>query len=73
MVYTFTLVYRYQFFLQLKHDLLYGRLECPSETVVELSAFALQCKYTGITTNEPLQDNSNYIGFVPSEHSDQPS
>ena len=38
-------LFRYQFFLQLKHDLLYGKLDCPFETVVELSAFALQCKY----------------------------
>ena len=38
-------LFRYQFFLQLKHDLLYGKLDCPFETVVQLSAFALQCKY----------------------------
>ncbi|XP_013409661.1 band 4.1-like protein 5 [Lingula anatina] len=36
---------RYQFFLQLKLDLLNGRLECPYETVIELAAYALQCKY----------------------------
>lgn len=35
---------RYQFFLQLKHDILDGRLECPYQTAVELSALALQCK-----------------------------
>jgi len=33
---------RYQFFLQLKQDLLTGRLECPYATSVELSASALQ-------------------------------
>uniref|UniRef100_V5I7R5 Moesin/ezrin/radixin homolog 1 n=1 Tax=Anoplophora glabripennis TaxID=217634 RepID=V5I7R5_ANOGL len=33
---------RYQFFLQLKQDILEGRLECPYETAVKLSAFALQ-------------------------------
>ena len=38
-------LFRYQFFLQVKHDLLYGKLDCPFETVVQLSAFALQCKY----------------------------
>ncbi|XP_063219830.1 band 4.1-like protein 5 isoform X2 [Bacillus rossius redtenbacheri] len=33
---------RYQFFLQLKLDILEGRLECPFQTAVELSALALQ-------------------------------
>ncbi|KAF4530025.1 hypothetical protein B566_EDAN009202 [Ephemera danica] len=33
---------RYQFFLQLKLDLLEGRLECPTQTAVELAALALQ-------------------------------
>lgn len=35
---------RYQFFLQLKLDILEGRLECPDmNTLVELSALSLQC------------------------------
>jgi len=33
---------RYQFFLQLKHDIVEGRLEAPFETAVELAALALQ-------------------------------
>ncbi|CAG0895569.1 unnamed protein product [Darwinula stevensoni] len=33
---------RYQFFLQLKNDILSGRLECPHQTAVELAAIALQ-------------------------------
>jgi len=33
---------RYQFFLQLKQDILKGRLECAYQTAVELSALALQ-------------------------------
>ncbi|XP_065219921.1 band 4.1-like protein 5 isoform X2 [Planococcus citri] len=33
---------RYQFFLQLKQDILEGRLECPENVTVELSALALQ-------------------------------
>lgn len=36
---------RYQFFLQLKLDILEGRLECPYDTCVKLAAYALQCKY----------------------------
>ncbi|PNF39448.1 Band 4.1-like protein 5 [Cryptotermes secundus] len=33
---------RYQFFLQLKEDIVQGRLECAYQTAVELSALALQ-------------------------------
>jgi hypothetical protein len=35
---------RYQFFLQLKQDILQGRLDCMYQTAVELSALALQCE-----------------------------
>lgn len=35
---------RYQFFLQLKQDLLDGRLECPDGKAAELAGLALQCK-----------------------------
>jgi len=35
---------RYELFLQLKEDVLSGKLECPFETTVELAAFALQCE-----------------------------
>lgn len=41
---------RYQFFLQLKHDILTGRLECLEEQLIELCALALQCKKTMIYT-----------------------
>jgi hypothetical protein len=35
---------RYQFFLQLKQDIVQGRLDCVYQTGVELSALALQCE-----------------------------
>lgn len=35
---------RYLFFLQLKQDLLEGRLDCPDEKCTELCALSLQCK-----------------------------
>lgn len=35
---------RYQFFLQLKHDLLDGKLECTDQRAIEMCALALQCK-----------------------------
>ena len=36
---------RYQFFLQVKQDVLQGRLPVPHDLAVELAALALQCKY----------------------------
>lgn len=35
---------RYQFFLQLKQDILTEKLKPPPETLIELSALVLQCK-----------------------------
>ncbi|UYV68790.1 EPB41L4B [Cordylochernes scorpioides] len=35
---------RYLFFLQLKQDILSGKLPCPYQTAVELAGYALQCK-----------------------------
>lgn len=37
---------RYQFFLQLKQDIVTGRLEVPEPTIYELCALSLQCKLT---------------------------
>lgn len=36
---------RYQFFLQLKQDVLEGKLHCPHQITVQLCALTLQCKY----------------------------
>lgn len=35
---------RYQFFLQLKQDVLEGKLHCPHLVAVQLAALALQCE-----------------------------
>lgn len=35
---------RYQFFLQLKQDILEGKLHCPHQTAVQLAALSLQCE-----------------------------
>ena len=40
-----TIPAHYQFFLQLKRDVLSGDLPGPDETLVTLAALALQCKY----------------------------
>lgn len=37
---------RYQFFLQVKKDILQGRLPVTTELAAELAALALQCKFT---------------------------
>jgi len=37
---------RYQFFLQLKLDILSGRLPCDFDTCVELAAYVVQCSYS---------------------------
>jgi len=37
---------RYQFFLQLKLDILTGRLPCEFDTCVELAAYVVQCMST---------------------------
>lgn len=37
---------RYQFFLQLKHDLLDGKLECTDQRAIEMCALALQCNFS---------------------------
>ena len=39
------MLYRYQFFLQLKLDILTGRLPCEFDTCVELAAYVVQCMY----------------------------
>lgn len=36
-------VFRYQVFLQVKQDLLQGRLPCPFNTAAQLGAYAIQC------------------------------
>ena len=36
---------RYQFFLQIKQDVLTGKLEVPQPTAIELAALCVQCKY----------------------------
>ena len=39
---------RYQFFLQVKLDILQGRLPVTHELAVDLAALALQCKFSTI-------------------------
>ena len=36
--------FRYHFFLQVKRDILEGRLHCPRSTAALLASYAVQCK-----------------------------
>uniref|UniRef100_UPI0037E9378F band 4.1-like protein 5 isoform X2 n=1 Tax=Semicossyphus pulcher TaxID=241346 RepID=UPI0037E9378F len=61
---------RYLFVLQLKQDILSGKLECPFETVVELAAFSLQAE---LGDCDPLDHNLDLVSefrFIPNQTED---
>ena len=39
---------RYQYFLQLKDDILQGKLDCSYDTCVQMCALALQCMWVRV-------------------------
>uniref|UniRef100_H3CQ45 Band 4.1-like protein 5 n=1 Tax=Tetraodon nigroviridis TaxID=99883 RepID=H3CQ45_TETNG len=56
---------RYLFVLQLKQDILSGKLECPFDTAVELAAFSLQAE---LGDCDPLEHNLDLVSefrFIP--------
>uniref|UniRef100_A0A096MAS9 Band 4.1-like protein 5 n=1 Tax=Poecilia formosa TaxID=48698 RepID=A0A096MAS9_POEFO len=62
---------RYLFVLQLKQDLLSGKLECPFDTAVELAAFSLQAAELGDC--DPLEHNLDLVSefrFIPEQTED---
>ncbi|KAK9752001.1 FERM N-terminal domain [Popillia japonica] len=56
---------RYQFFLQLKHDILDGKLECPQQTAVELAALALQSELGDYDETQHTAATVSEFRFVP--------
>ncbi|KAL7385084.1 hypothetical protein ABVT39_015199 [Epinephelus coioides] len=61
---------RYLFVLQLKQDVLSGKLECPFDTAVELAAFSLQAE---LGDCDPLEHNLDLVSefrFVPNQTED---
>ena len=60
---------RYQFFLQLKLDLLSGRLECPYATSVELAALSLQCEFNFRSQIFLIQIFFSWTRWLRGEHS----
>ncbi|KZS10234.1 band 4.1-like protein 5 isoform X1 [Daphnia magna] len=61
---------RYQFFLQLKHDIQSGRLECPFDTAVQLAACSLQSE---LGDYDPVVHTPAFVSefrFVPEQTED---
>ncbi|XP_018014589.1 band 4.1-like protein 4B isoform X4 [Hyalella azteca] len=56
---------RYQFFLQLKHDIFSGKLECPYETAVELFALTLQSELGDFDPEEHTPGFVSEFRFYP--------
>ncbi|XP_056144880.1 tyrosine-protein phosphatase non-receptor type 4 [Lampris incognitus] len=50
---------RYQYFLQIKQDILTGRLPCPHNTAALLASYAVQCKYCSLDTYTPDNDGKD--------------
>uniref|UniRef100_A0A1A7XI14 Band 4.1-like protein 5 n=1 Tax=Iconisemion striatum TaxID=60296 RepID=A0A1A7XI14_9TELE len=58
---------RYLFVLQLKQDVLSGKLECPFDTAVQLAAFSLQAE---LGDCDPLEHNLDLVSefrFIPEQ------
>ncbi|XP_078119411.1 band 4.1-like protein 5 isoform X1 [Sander vitreus] len=61
---------RYLFVLQLKQDILSGKLECPFDTAVELAAFSIQAE---LGDCDPLEHNLELVSefrFAPNQTED---
>ncbi|XP_062460220.1 band 4.1-like protein 4A isoform X3 [Pezoporus occidentalis] len=58
---------RYQFFLQVKQDVLQGRLPCPSNTAAQLGAYIIQSE---LGDYDPYKHTAGYVSeyrFVPDQ------
>ncbi|XP_017776090.1 PREDICTED: band 4.1-like protein 5 [Nicrophorus vespilloides] len=58
---------RYQFFLQLKQDILDGRVDCPQQTNVELAALALQSEWGDYDDSQHTAAAVSEFHFVPNQ------
>ncbi|XP_065372461.1 band 4.1-like protein 5 isoform X2 [Calliphora vicina] len=58
---------RYLFFLQLKHDLLEGRLDCPDDKATELCALALQSELGDYDEHVHTAATVSEFRFVPEQ------
>ncbi|CAN2389111.1 cell attachment to substrate [Pristimantis euphronides] len=58
---------RYLFVLQLKQDILSGKLECPFDTAVQLAAYVLQGELGDFDPTEHTPDLVSEFRFVPTQ------
>ncbi|RXN29017.1 band 5 isoform X2 [Labeo rohita] len=58
---------RYLFVLQLKQDILSGKLECPFDTAVELAAYALQAEMGDCDPADHALDLVSEFRFIPNQ------
>ncbi|XP_023678150.2 band 4.1-like protein 5 isoform X1 [Paramormyrops kingsleyae] len=61
---------RYLFVLQLKQDILSGKLECPPDAAVELAAFSLQAELGDFDSAEHSLELVSEFRFVPNQTED---
>nr|AAI67959.1 epb41l5 protein [Xenopus tropicalis] len=58
---------RYLFVLQLKQDILSGKLECPFDTAVQLAAYSLQGELGDFDPTEHTPDLVSEFRFIPTQ------
>nr|XP_033801316.1 tyrosine-protein phosphatase non-receptor type 4 isoform X3 [Geotrypetes seraphini] len=61
---------RYQYFLQIKQDILTGRLPCPYNTAVLLTSYAVQSELGDYNRSEHLPGYLANYSFIPSQPQD---
>lgn len=58
---------RYLFFLQLKNDIFMGKLPCPDDVAIQLSALALQAEFGEFDQDEHNETFISEFRFVPNQ------
>ncbi|XP_026073841.1 tyrosine-protein phosphatase non-receptor type 4-like isoform X2 [Carassius auratus] len=58
---------RYQYFLQIKKDILSGRLPCPHNTAALLASYAVQSELGDYSEAENLTENLSEFCFIPNQ------
>ncbi|XP_048666400.1 tyrosine-protein phosphatase non-receptor type 4 [Marmota marmota marmota] len=61
---------RYQYFLQIKQDILTGRLPCPYNTAALLASFAIQSELGDYSQSENLPGYLSDYSFIPNQPQD---
>ncbi|XP_029395164.1 tyrosine-protein phosphatase non-receptor type 4 isoform X2 [Mus pahari] len=61
---------RYQYFLQIKQDILTGRLSCPCNTAALLASFAVQSELGDYNQSENLAGYLSDYSFIPNQPKD---